>query len=93
MPKTPILSRTLLFSRLRDKTIQLLHWNRVNTSLGNMWESRTMNALPRSGTTADAVVQQDVYDVSFTDVNEVSEGGLFAGLHGGQQVPTDFNTQ
>lgn len=93
MPKTPILSRTLLFSRLRDKTIRFLHWNRVQTSLGVMWESRDVNEIPRSGTTGNAVVQEDVYNSAYTDINEVSDGSVFQGLHGGIQVPGDFNTQ
>lgn len=89
MPKTPIQYRSLLFTRLRDKTIRLLDWCLVQTSLGPAYEPRVVQSIQNVGN----VVQRDVYDANYSDIREVEEGAFFQGVHGGIQVPADYNTQ
>lgn len=83
----PILSRSMLLSRLRDGTLQHLDYNLVQTTLGPMIEPRTL--IRASG----AMKNDDVYDSNFTDVVIVSDAERLAlGINGWSQWPRVFNT-
>ena len=89
MPKTPILSRTLQYTRLRDKTVRLSDWNIVSTTLGMMVEPRRMIYVDNS-----KVVNMDIYDTNFTDIKESQHETQFQqNGTGGEQLPSDYNTQ
>lgn len=83
--KAPILRRTLLYERLRDGSFRLLDFAIVNTSLGAMIEPRTLFR-PGGG-----MVNEDVYDSSFTDLLEATPGVLASVGFGGEQWPKQFN--
>lgn len=86
MPKTPILSRDLLYDTLRDGSIRLLDWCLVNTSLGGMVEPRQLNFNGGSVGTIDAL------DASYTRLTPMKDDQLNALLGtSGRQLPVDFN--
>lgn len=86
MPKGPILKRYLLVDNFKGAK-RLLHWNLVETALGNMVEPRNMQAaMPGK------IVQTDAIDNSFNDVWHINEDEMPARLGtAGLQVPVDFN--
>jgi hypothetical protein len=60
MPSAPIVSRTLLWRRLSDGTVQVLDWNTVTTSLGAMVESRSI------AKARDGIADENLFDSSFS---------------------------
>jgi hypothetical protein len=62
MPKTPILSRTLITMQTSDGTFRICDWNLVSTSLGAMVEPRCMTRRP-----GDGIQNEDILDSSYTD--------------------------
>lgn len=91
MPKAPILSRTLLYSRIgrsEPPTYRLLDWCLVNTSLGAMMEPRQLSVVDPSN-----VTDQDVNDTSFNAIMEYDENKLYAETGtSGSQITKVFNT-
>lgn len=86
MPKAPILTRTLLYDRLRDGSIMFLDWCFVGTSLGMMVEARTVL---RNGFS----VNEDPYDTNATDLLPFSRDQLFSTVNsGGDLMPRTYNT-
>lgn len=87
MPKTPIQSRTLYYTKLRDGSFRLLDFSTVGTSLGTMVEHR-----PMCFGFGNPTKQIDVYDLSFTDIKEINADQAYS-LFGTtiEQVPRDFN--
>jgi hypothetical protein len=85
----PILSRTMLFARLRDGTLRHLDFNLVGTSLGAMLEPRTL--IRANG----AMVNEDVYDSNFTDFQILDGAGeaLLVPCGLSSQWPKTFNSQ
>lgn len=89
MPKAPILSRDVFYTRLRDGSFKYLDWNLVNTEQGACVEPR--NLIP---VVFGAITQLDPYDTSFTRETQINEDEIPALFGtGGQQVPLDYNTQ
>lgn len=88
MPKTPILTRTLLMKRLRDGSFRLLDQNLVNTTLGAMLEPRTL--VRETGN----LQNEDVQDSAFTDFLFVDDKDIACvpGLNS-ELWPRTFNTQ
>jgi len=68
MPKTPIVSRTLLYELLDDGSISLVPFTLVSTSIGQMVEWRVVTLRP-----GDDIKNADEVDMSFTDILRVSK--------------------
>lgn len=91
MPKAPILARTAFYDVLGyDKSVRLLDWNAVETSLGPMVEPRSFEG----GYGTVKVTDMDVYDSSFTRISQIDET-TFANQYGtgGRQLLVDYSPQ
>ena len=82
----PILTRTLLYERLRDGSFALLDFCLVNTTLGTMIEPRPL--IKASG----KMVNEDVYDSAFTDIQEATPSLVNAVQFSGSQWPRVYNS-
>lgn len=83
--KEPILTRSLLYEQLRDGSLRMLDFALVGTSLGAMLEPRS---LIRPG---GAIVNEDPYDTSFTDIKFVDGTQIAALQLQSEQWPKTFN--
>ncbi len=96
MPKAPILWRTMLFTVLRDGSFMSLDWNMVNTSIGGMFEARSIGYFGSAEkvSTALGLVNEDPYDTSFNDRLQVSPEQMGnMGTSGDLKPRTYNNTQ
>lgn len=89
MPKAPVLSRELFYTKQRGGTFRLLDFCLVNTSLGAMVEPRPMGMY-----FVNKHVDIDPYDLEdFSSIREMNENEFYALTGtGGLQVTRAYNT-
>lgn len=87
MPRAPILSRELFYTKNPDGSYRLLDWCLVNTSLGGMIEPRNLNAI-----NGGRVRGVDAFGAdSFTKISEMNEDEFYRKFNlNGRQIPVTF---